>query len=344
MKSKVVMIGAGYFAQFHAEGWRRIPDADLAAVGDPAPGKACAFADKWGIPRAYESVDEMIDREQPQFADITTRPETHLELTKHAAQRGLHVICQKPMAPSWEECVAMVEACEAAKVRLLIHENWRWQPWYRESKRLLLDGALGQLFQIAFQWRTGDGRGPEPYTVQPYFRQMPRLLVYETLVHTLDTFRYLAGELRSVYCVNRRVNPVLVGEDQSLIQLQFVSGLPGLIDANRISGSVPAGVAMGTMLLEGDRAKLRMSDDGRLWLTEYGQAERPHEFPIPAVGYKGDSVRATQAHLLDALRAGRPSESAGRDYLKTVEAVFACYRSAEAGQVVELQAWSQTVP
>lgn len=334
--TKGTLIGAGFFAQFQAAAWKQIPGADLVAVADAVPGKARGFADQFGIPRAYESAAEMLDREKPDFVDIATRPEAHLALTEEAARRGTHVICQKPMAPTWEDCVRMVECCEAAKVRLLIHENWRWQPWYREARRLLDAGALGKVFQLTFQWRTGDGRGAEPYTVQPYFRWMPRLLVYETLVHLLDTFRFLAGEMESIYCQTRRLNPVISGEDHALVLITFRGGLPGLIDANRISGPVPAPVAMSSLTIEGDRATLRVAPDGCLWLTEYGQAERPHVFPTRDAGYKGDSVRATQEHLLNCLRTGQRSESEGRDYLQTVQAVFACYRSAETGQVVTL--------
>lgn len=331
-----VLVGAGYFARFQAEAWGRIPAAEIVAVADPVPGKARAFATEFGIPRAYESAAEALDRERPDFADVATRPESHPELTREAARLGAHVVCQKPMAPTWDECVGMVEACEAAGVRLLMHENWRWQPWYREARRLLDAGALGRVFQFTFRWRTGDGRGPDPYTVQPYFRAMPRLLVYETLVHLLDTARFLGGEIAGVFCANRRVNPAIAGEDQSLIVLTFTSGVPGLIDANRISGPVPAPVAMNDLTVEGDRGVLRLSPDGRLWLTEHGHAEREHTFPTTGEGYKGDSVRATQEHLIECLRSGRPSESDGRDYLNTVRAVFACYRSAETGQAVAL--------
>ena len=334
--SKGVLIGAGYFAQFQAEGWQRIPAAQIVAVADAAPGKAQAFAERFGIPRAYDSVAEALDRERPDFVDIATRPQSHLELVRAAAERGVHIICQKPMAPTWEDCLAMVERCKATGVRLLIHENWRWQPWYREARRILDAGTLGRVFQISAQWRTGDGRGPQPYQAQPYFSEMPLLLVYETLVHLLDTFRYLGGDLDSVYCLNRRINPILIGEDLSLILVTFQSGVPGLIDGNRFSGPVPAPVAMNDLTIEGERGVLRMTPDGRLWLTEYGTPEMPHLYEIPSQGYKGDSVRATQEHLIECLRSGRASESDGRDYLQTVEAVFACYRSAESGQAVEL--------
>jgi predicted dehydrogenase len=335
--SRGVLIGAGYFARFQAEAWKRIPAAEIVAVVDAIPGKARKFADDFGLAAAYESADEALDREQPDFVDIATRPMAHLELTCNAARRGIHVICQKPMAPKWEDCLGMVEACESAGVRLLIHENWRWQPWYREVRRLLDADMLGSVFQMTFQWRTGDGRGPEPYTVQPYFRQMPRLLVYETLVHLLDTARFLGGELSNVFCVNRRVNRFIVGEDQSLIVAAFQSGVPCLIDANRVSGPVPAPVAMNSLTVETERGVLRLSPDGRLWLTEYGQNEHEHYFATSNMGYKGDSVWATQQHLLDCLHSGRQSESDGRDYLKTVQAVCACYRSADSGQRVFLQ-------
>ena len=205
---KGVLIGAGYFAQFQAEAWKRL-DGRLLAVADLAPGKAEEFAAKHGILRAYKSAEAMLDAEKPDFVDIATRPDTHLPLTKLAAQRGIHVICQKPMAPTMSDCIAMCEACEQSGVRLLIHENWRWQPWYREAKRIIDGGTLGSLQSLSFDWRAGDGTGPEPYPVQPYFRQMPRLLVFEALVHMLDTFRFLAGELRVTECETRRVNPVI---------------------------------------------------------------------------------------------------------------------------------------
>ena len=319
---KGVLIGAGYFAQFQAEAWKRL-GGQLLAVADLAPGKAKSFATKQGIARAYESLEAMLDTEKPDFVDIATRPDAHLPLTKLAAQRRIHVICQKPMAPTMADCIAMCEVCEKSGVRLLIHENWRWQPWYREAKRIIDAGTLGSLRNLSFDWRAGDGTGPEPYTVQPYFRQMPRLLIYEALVHILDTFRFLAGELHVSECETRRVNPVVAGEDWAEIRVAFDSGACGFIHGDRHTGPVPPPVAMGSMLVEGARATLRIASDGYLFLNE-----EKLPFTPPTIGYKGDSVLATQQHLLDSLRTGRPSESDGREYLKTVALVEDCYRLA----------------
>lgn len=328
---KGVMIGAGFFARFHADGWKRVEGARIAAVADIDAGRAREFAARWGIPAAYGDAGEMLEREKPDFADIVTRPDTHLSLVRLAAGRGVHVICQKPMAPTIEECREMADAARRAGIRLVIHENWRWQPWYREVKRLADSGALGRVYHVAFKMRTGDGRGPEPFAAQPYFRQMPRLLIYETAVHFLDTFRFLAGEIESVMCETQRINPMIAGEDYALIQIRFKQGARGLIDANRASGPMPPPVAFGEFVIEGDRAMARMVPEGDLFLTEYPGQERPHPFEKPLEGYKGDSARAVQQHFIDRLRDGLPAESEADEYLKTVAAVEACYRSAASG-------------
>jgi len=333
---KGVMAGAGYFASFHAEAWTRIPGIRIAAVVDPDLARAQSFASRWGIASVYENLSSAIDAVRPDFVDIVTRPEAHVELTKLAADNGVAVICQKPMAPTPAECRDMVDYCERAGIRLCIHENWRWQPWYREARRLLDEGAIGRPYYLGFTVRTGDGRGNEPYQVQPYFRSMPRLLVYETLVHFLDTTRFLAGELEQLYCCVARINPVIAGEDHALILVRLVNGIDGVIDANRIGGAGLPELAFGTMRLEGDRAVLRMDSGGNLYLTRHGEPEQPHLYKKSEMGYKGDAVLATQQHIIECLRADVPSESEGREYLKTVEAVEACYRSAATGLPVKL--------
>jgi predicted dehydrogenase len=329
-----VMIGAGYFAAFQAEAWRRIPSARITAVADVDLERARAFAARWGIARAYGDAAEMLQHERPDFVDVATRPESHRALAALAAEHGAHVICQKPLAPTWEESLEVAQACTARGVRLVVHENWRWQPWFRACRRVLDDGALGRLFHCGFRMRTGDGHGPAPYPAQPYFRDMPRLLVYETAIHFIDTFRFLAGEIAQVHCQLARVNPAIRGEDAALVQLWFASGAHGLIDANRIWGPVPAPAALGELCLEGERGVLRVDASGAVWLALDGQAERPVDYQRPAEGYRGDSVRAVQEHAVACLRDGRPAESEAADYLRTTAVVFACYRSAESGQPV----------
>ena len=72
---------------------------------------------------------------------------------------------------------------------------------------------------------------------QPYFRIMPRLLVFETGVHFVDVFRYLVGEVRQVYAALRRRNAVIAGEDAGLVLFEFDDGATGIWDASRYNES-----------------------------------------------------------------------------------------------------------
>jgi len=96
------MVGCGYFAQFHIEAWRRIPGVELAAAADPVLARA-----RQAAPQAY-SAEEMFDGERLDFVDVATRPDSHLPLVRLAAGRKTPVICQKPMAPTCADAVAMV--------------------------------------------------------------------------------------------------------------------------------------------------------------------------------------------------------------------------------------------
>src|SRR5690242_11719090 len=162
-------IGCGYFARHHIEAWRRIEGVEIVAACDTDKERASAFAS-----RVYSSPEEMMDRETLDFVDSVTPPEHHLALVGLAISRGIPAICQKPMAVSEEEAALLVEACRSSGIAVMIHENWRWQPWYRKVHEAIAAGSIGQ--PITYWMRTvrADGAGSEPYAAQPYFRNMPR--------------------------------------------------------------------------------------------------------------------------------------------------------------------------
>lgn len=301
-----------------------MPGVEIVAACDPMPGRAEKFA-----PRAYHSAEEMLERECPDFVDIATRPAEHLGLISLAAKYRLPAICQKPMAPSWGEGVSMVEVSEAGGARLMIHENWRWQPWYREAARILATGRIGRPLSYFFRVRKKDGGGPAPYGEQPYFREMPRLLIHETLVHHIDTAHFLFGPIESIYARTRRINPVIRGEDCAVLTLCHASGVEGVIDGHRFSNPEPNGPAMGEAIFECEGGVLRINAKGEL----FEGAEMVWN-AAPACGYKGDSVLKTQQHFIDCLATGAEFETGARSYLQTFHAVEAAYRSADTGSRV----------
>lgn len=321
---KGAIIGCGFFGGIQLEAWRRMPEIELVAACDPDRERARKAA-----PKVYADAAELFAREKLDFVDIATRPEHHLPLVKLAMAARVPAICQKPIAPTWAACVEMARASESANVRLMIHENWRWQPWYRAAQAIIARGDIGAPIGYTFRTRRRDGVGPEPYALQPYFRAMPRLLIYETIVHHIDTARFLFGEIEAVYAQARRLNPVIAAEDQAVLTVTHRDGLIGLIDGHRYLDPEPDGPSLGDAVFEGDRARLRLAGSGDLYIGE----ERVWTNDVRD-GYRGDSVRRTQQHFIECLRAGAAFESGARVYLRTVAAVEAAYRSiAERRQV-----------
>lgn len=330
---KGVAVGAGYFSQFHFDAWSRIEGVQLAAVCDVNSEIAAQAAAKYGIAQTYDDYATMLDAEQPDFVDIITRPDSHLALVAAAAQRGIPIICQKALAPTFAEAKQIVQVAESAGVPLMVHENFRFQPWYREIRRQIDEGALGdRLHSVSFQCRMGDGWQADAYMErQPYFRDMPRLLIFETGVHFVDTFRYVAGEIDGVYASLRKLNPEIAGEDAGVVMFDFQSGATGLWDANRFNEaeSTDARFTFGTATIEGNGGTIRLACDGQLTLQPLGQPIRKLDYAFQRRGFAGDCVLATQQHFVDCLRADREFETSGRQYLKSLAVVEAIYESAE---------------
>lgn len=334
---RVAVVGAGYFASFHYEAWARHPRVELVGACDLDDTKAEAMAAAHGGV-AFTDPARMIETLHPDLFDIATPPQTHLDLVRMAAGSGVDVVCQKPLAPTLEEA-RLVVAAEEAGVRLIVHENFRFQPWYREARRLIDDGLFGRLHGIAFRLRPGDGQGPDAYLArQPYFQKMPRFLIHETGVHFIDVFRYLLGEVTGVSAVLRRLNPAIAGEDAGHAIFDFESGASGLFDGNRLNAHDAANprLTMGEMTLEGSAGVLSLDGYGRLFWQPHGGDRREHVYRWRDRGFGGDCVYALQDHVVLGLLDGAPAENTGRDYLRNVEIVEAVYRAHEARRRLEI--------
>jgi predicted dehydrogenase len=340
---RVAGAGAGYFSQFHLDGWRAIHEAEHVALCDPDLEKARALAARYGIPRVFASAAEMLDAVRPDLFDIATPPATHAALVAESARRGIATICQKALAPTYAESAAIVASAERARIKFAIHENFRFMPHFREAKRLVESGALGALHSVAFRLRPGDGQGPRAYLDrQPYFQQMPRFLVYETAIHFIDTFRYLMGEIEAVYARLRRVNPAIAGEDAGYIVFEFAGGAAGLFDGNRLNDHVARNTrrTMGEMWLEGSSGVLRLDGDARLWWKPHGGEEREHAYDRGREDtFGGGACEHLQRHVVRHLLEGAPLENSGRDYLANLRVQEAVYASAAQGRRIALDSF-----
>lgn len=339
MNERIVMVGAGYWSQFQVEGWRDA-GAPLVALCNRHLQAAEALAQRYGVPRCHSDVAQMLDAEQPTLVDVCLPPAAQEPAVRAAIERGIPTICQKPFGIDLNQAEAMTALAEAAGVPLVIHENFRFAPWFREMRRCIDAGFFGRIHSVAFRLRPGDGQGPQAYLDrQPYFQQMPEFLVRETAVHFIDTFRFLMGEVRAVTARLRRLNPVIAGEDAGLLIFEHDDDRCALFDGNRLNSHPAANPrrTMGEMWLEGERGVMRLDGEARLWWQPHQGTEAQHAYDDGARrGAFGGASTALQAHVLAHLRHGAALENSARHYLTNLHVQAATYHSHASGRRVPM--------
>lgn len=331
-----IIVGCGFFGHIHLRGWRQVEGARIVAAVDLDGKRAKAAAEQFGVVD-YPSLGEAITQERPDFVDIATRPDSHLQVARRAASEGCHILCQKPIAPNWAASVELVNLSAQHGVRLMVNENWRWQPWYREIKELLRKGVIGKTQTIAITRHEADALQEPPFVDQPYFVDMEHFLLIESVIHPIDAVRFLAGEIQAISCHTRRASGVTRGEDNVCVHLNLEDDVWAILYATRCSEPDIPDPLCDDVRIEGTQGFIRLGRDGTITVKPLFAPRYEHVYDVPATGYRGGSCRAALQHFTDCLLSGDPFETEGEDYLHQVmRAVFAGYESAQTGQVVRL--------
>lgn len=335
MTLKVACLGAGYFSQFHYEAWSRIDQAQLTGACDHDLSRAKAT----GLP-AYTDLERMLET-KPDILDIIIPPEGHLEAIKTAIDAEIPtVVCQKPFCTTLDQARTATSLAANSNTTLIVHENFRFQPWYRTIHAALQAGKIGTTQQITFRLRPGDGQGPDAYlNRQPYFQKMPRFLVHETGVHFIDVFNYLLGPASAVYADLRRLNPAIKGEDAGYVIFDHANDTRAIFDGNRHldHNAKNTRTTLGEALIEGTTGTITMSGDGSVTLRQFGQTTTETLLAATtASSFGGDCVHALQSHVVDYILNGTCPENSAADYLNVLETEDAIYRSAMSGKKIQL--------
>jgi predicted dehydrogenase len=343
------MLGTGSIAVHHLRAWGAIPGVEIVALANRTRERALAYGKDFEIAPAhiYSDYRELVANEPLDFVDIATAPHIHRAQVLAAAERGIHVLCQKPFATSLAEAVEMIEACESAGVRCVVNENWRWRRWYRALKEMLVQRTVGIPRYARFFMHAdvvlprSDGQLPGLLLHQAYTAEMPHLILYEWGIHLVDVLRFLFGDIARVYARMSRVSPLVQGEDMALIILEFENSATGIIDVSWGSRApaergLPRG-HLDSLLVEGDAGTIELDpyrDDSFVISTSTGTESRAARGAISPPDAYQESYFNTQNHFIECLRSGAPAENDARDNLKTFAAVMAAYDSAQANQVV----------
>lgn len=335
-KVKIAQIGLGYFGLIQARAWLRIPGAELIGIVDKQPDKAVSLQSTHPEVAFYDDVEQLLAENRPTLIDIATPPDTHYELISRLAGSVPYVICQKPFCRNLQEAETLVAKTAKTKTSLIVHENFRFMPWYRKIREVLKSGMLGEIRQASFRFRPGDGNGALAYLDrQPYFQKMERFLIHESAIHFIDVFRFLFGETASVYADLWATNPIIVGEDSGLVIFKTKDGPTLLFDGNRTldHSADDRRLTMGEMVIEGSEASLSLKGNGQIAVRQFGTNQSE---PVPYVfstgEFGGDCVFHFQSHVVDHLIDGTTLENAADEYLANLAIEEAIYNSAKEGR------------
>jgi predicted dehydrogenase len=333
------VIGCGFFSRNHLNSWKDLaPEgADLVAVCDVDPGKAKAAAEAFGVPHWYADAETMFRERKLGLVDIVTRMNTHREIAELAFRHSVPAIVQKPFAPTWDDCVAIVDGARKAGLFLAVHENFRFQAPLKKVKSVVDSGVIGKPSWARISFRTGY----DIYKGQPYFFDEERFVILDLGVHVVDVARFLLGEVERVSCETQRRNPKVKAEDTATMLLRHTSGAVSVVEATYETKKLPDSFPETLIEIEGPKGAIVTRPGYRMEVTVGGEMQAS-EIDIPLLHWSKppwhmieESVFQTCAHFLACVKAGREADTSGRDNLKTYAICEAAYESAATGRAVK---------
>jgi predicted dehydrogenase len=305
----------------HANGYEKLDDCDLVACADIVPENARAFAAEYGLPgeNVYEDYEAMLREVEPDVVSVTVPPALHADIVLGCLRSGVPeaIHCEKPMAYTLREARVMTQEAERRDVRLTFNHQRRFGKPFREAKRLLDEGAIGELERVEVGW--GD--------------------FYDTGSHAIDLCGYLVGERPAEWVLatlDYREEDVRFGvhqENGMLAHWAYDTGVRGLLATGTAGGLVGA-----AFRLQGTDGEIEIdSDDGPMLRVRRDGAWETVDTGEDGLHGPNYNDRST-ADVIRALRAGEPSELRARNALNTAEIVFAGYESARRRGRVDLPA------
>jgi predicted dehydrogenase len=201
------IIGLGRIADHFMRGIQDTSNSKVVALVSGHPDKAAGIAEQYGVPKSsiynYENMDSFRDNHNIDAVYVALPNSMHAEYTIRSARAGKHVLCEKPMAVNPTEAEAMIDACKAANVKLMIAYRCHYETTNLAAVKLIRDGALGQVQQI--QSAFGFSCGPEEWRLQRPLAGGGPLM--DVGIYCLNATRYLTGEEPSEFSAYTYTNP-----------------------------------------------------------------------------------------------------------------------------------------
>jgi UDP-N-acetyl-2-amino-2-deoxyglucuronate dehydrogenase len=341
---KLGIIGLGMAVAPHAKSLADLRDrVDVVAAFSPSAARREAFAASTGFPVA-DSIERLFDDPSITALLMLTPPNTHLDLVRRGAAAGKHMLLEKPLETSLARAQAVVQAAEAAKVKLGIVLQHRFRPVARALAETIGEGRLGTLVSASartYNWR------PQSYYDQPGRGTKARDgggVLLTQAIHTIDLLISLVGLPEEVmaYSTTSAMHRMET-EDLAMGVLRFAQGGIGSISATTCAyPGFPDGIdiigSKGTARLDGGHLTVALHDGRSQTVDDEDKVGGAGANPM---AFSHHHHRALIADFLDALENDGTPRITGREAFKAHYLIEAILRSSQAGKAVSVREISQ---
>ena len=338
----VGIIGGGTIGAVHATAIDQIDEMRLVAIAEPRETIGRELASRHAV-EWLPSLDALLDRADIDCVILATPSGLHPEQGILAAQRGKHVVTEKPMAISLDGADRMIAACDRAEVSLAVIFQNRFARDAIRLNRAIAAGLLGRplLGSAIVHWH----RKPAYYDAAGGWRGSWALdgggALMNQSIHTIDLLSWMLGPVESLFGETATLSHTIEAEDTASATLRFASGALGTIQGTTAANADhPARVEIvgtaGRAILANGQLTEWQTDAGRdivAALTEHGQGDPPGVRPGAPFG---EAHRWQLRAIATALQAGTPPPVSGRAARAALEIILSIYQSARSGQRVQL--------
>ena len=339
------IIGCGKIAQVrHIPEYADHPQAKLAGFFDLNQDRARALAEQWGG-EAYSSWEELLADPAIDAVSVCVANNAHAQISIAALKAGKHVLCEKPMATTLEDCEAMVAAARESGKFLMIGQNQRLTKAHQKARELVENGTLGKI--LTFRTTFGHG-GPETWSVDPgkntwFFDKSKAAMgaMADLGIHKTDLIQYLLGETvvettAQVTTLDKRgADGQLIGVDDNAICIYRMSG--GAIGTMTASWTF-YGAEDNSTVLYGTKGILRIYDDPAYSLKLITADGEKVLYELEAIQTNDNQTKSGVIDcFMDCLVNNTPPAISGESVLTAMRAVFASLESSAEGRAVAVK-------
>ena len=343
---RIGVVGAGFIVRdCHLVAYRNA-GYNVVAITSLPPEEARAVAKLRGVPKVYDSAQELLADSSIEVVDIAVPPHHQLAIVREAVKHAGHIkgiLAQKPLAANYREAKEVVRLCEEAGITLGVNQNMRYDQSMRALKTVLQRGYLGEPVLATVELRA------IPHW-QSWIPELGRVTLLNMSIHHLDSFRFLFGDPERVF-VSARTDPRTAFEHRDgivLYILEYANGFRAAAWDDVWAGPAREGAAPDIYI------KWRVEGTDGLAQGTIGWPSYPNAAPStiefttkrePGVWFSPrwtevwfpDAFEGTMGMLLDSLTDGSEPAVGGRDNLKTMALVEACYKSIEERRPVSIE-------